>query len=143
VQSKSARPGEDSFLSVDDLHRHSQYLFLALNQTGANGLAGEVNTLLSDLRQHERFQFAALALQHPDSKTVAVLSPPGESRRLRDTPISPAFLGPALGLRQSIEVHDAASESRFRDLAQSMKKRNEGIKKKRRERKNKVDIGRG
>jgi formate hydrogenlyase transcriptional activator len=121
VQSRLARHSEDSFLSVDDLLRHSQRLFLAFNQAEAVGLAHEVNGLLSELRETELFQFAALALHNPDRKTVALLSQSGESRNLLGTPISSAFLALAIDLRQSIEVHDAAIESKFRDLAQSMK----------------------
>jgi transcriptional regulator with GAF, ATPase, and Fis domain len=120
MQSKSACVGEDRFLSVDDLLRQSQRLFLAFNQGSANGLAREVTCLLSELRQHE-FEFAALALQHPENKTVAVLSQPAASPNFHNTLISSAFRGLAAGLHQAIEVHDAGSESKFRDLAQLMK----------------------
>jgi formate hydrogenlyase transcriptional activator len=120
VQSNSARLGEDNFLSVDDLLRQSQRLFLAFNQGSANGLAREVTCLLSELRQHE-FEFAALALQHPDSKAVAVLSQPAEHPNFHHALISSAFRGLATGLHRAIEVHDAASEMEFRDLAQVMK----------------------
>lgn len=53
--------------------------------------------------------------------TVAVLSQPSASPNFHNTLISSAFRGLAAGLHQAIEVHDAGSESEFRDLAQLMK----------------------
>jgi hypothetical protein len=119
VQSTLARPGEDGFLSVDDLLRHSQRLFLAFNQAGANGLSREVNGLLSELCQKQEFQLAALALYNPDKKNAAVLSKSGDAPNFREIPI-PASLE-MTAVPCAIEVHDAASETRFPDLAQTMK----------------------
>jgi formate hydrogenlyase transcriptional activator len=121
VQSRRTRHAEDSFLTVDDLLRHSQRLFLAFNQADSGTLAQEVNSLLSQLRQDEQLQLAALALHDADRKTVAVLSQSGDSRDLLEIPISSTSFGLAIGLRQSIEVPDVESESQSRDLAQLMK----------------------
>jgi formate hydrogenlyase transcriptional activator len=118
VQSNWARHAEDSFLPIDDLLRHSQKLFA---ESEAPGVAQEINSLLSDLRQQQQFQLAMLALYSPDQKTVAVLSQSGEAPSLREIPISAASLGSAINEPHAIEVHDAARESRFPDLSQSMK----------------------
>ena len=77
-------------------------------------MAHEVNDLLSELRQNEQFQFAALALRNPDRKSVAGLSQSGEAPSLRDIPI-PVSLEMTVNLH-AIEVHDASDETRFPDL---------------------------
>jgi len=121
VQSRLARPGKDNFSSVDDLLRHSQRLFLASNQAGANGLAHAVSSLLSELRQDEQFQFAALAVHNPERETVTLLSQSGECETLCKAPISAAFLRLEAGLQPTVEVHDTARESEFSEFAKLMK----------------------